>query len=129
MTHSIDLKKRVLEFMKNGGSKAEAARRFSVGRTIIYSWLKDVDLFKPKPRQVRTRKICPKALAQDVLENPDDFLRERARRFGVKINAIAYRLATMKIVKKTATVRRTRRYEKNDLRRSAAGAGKDLRHG
>ena len=43
-----------------------------------------------------------------IIDHPDDFLRERAQRFGVRINAIAYRLATMKIVKKTATVRRTR---------------------
>lgn len=108
MTYSIDLKKRILNFVRNGGSKTEAARRFNVGRTIIYGWLKDADLFKPKKRQVRTRKISPEALAQDIIDHPDDFLRERAQRFGVRINAIAYRLATMKIVKKTATVRRTR---------------------
>jgi putative transposase len=129
MAYSIDLKKRVLEFVKDGGSKADAARRFSVGRTIIYSWLKNEDISKPKGRQVRVRKVSPEALAQDVLERPDDFLRERAARFGVRINAIAYRLATMKIVKKTAPVSRAGRYEKNDLRRPARRKREDVRRG
>ena len=39
MAHSSDLRTRVLQFIENGGSKTEAAKRFNVGRTAIYRWL------------------------------------------------------------------------------------------
>ena len=52
MRYSIDLRKRVLDFVEAGGSKAEASRRFSVSRTIIYEWLDASNPFtyeKPGP--------------------------------------------------------------------------------
>lgn len=42
MRRSLDLHKRVVEFVRDGGSKAEAARRFKVGETSVYRWLKPV---------------------------------------------------------------------------------------
>ena len=39
MRYSLDLRKRVLDFIQAGGSKTEAAKRFNVGRTTIYKWL------------------------------------------------------------------------------------------
>ncbi|WP_147094454.1 IS630 transposase-related protein, partial [Nitrosococcus oceani] len=43
MRCSIDLRKRVIDFVRGGGSKAEAARRFQVGRASIYRWLSQDD--------------------------------------------------------------------------------------
>lgn len=108
MTYSIDLKKRVLKFVKDGGSKAEASRRFLVSRVVIYKWLQDPDLFKPKTKQIRQRKIDRAALALDVREHPDHFLHERGRRLGVSAMAVSKMLRTLGIVKKTASVSRTR---------------------
>ena len=48
MRYSIDLRKGVLSFIEAGGSKAEAARRFSVSRTTIYQWLEATDPFSPR---------------------------------------------------------------------------------
>ena len=38
MAYSIDLRKRVVEFGEEGGSKAEAARRFRVSGWCVHDW-------------------------------------------------------------------------------------------
>jgi hypothetical protein len=40
MRYSSDLRQRVVDFVRSGGSKAEAARRFKVGEASVYRWLK-----------------------------------------------------------------------------------------
>ena len=39
MSYSIDLRRRVIEFVKQGGRKTKAAQIFNVGRSTIYEWL------------------------------------------------------------------------------------------
>lgn len=87
MTYSIDLRKRVVEFVEAGGSKVEAAARFSVHRQTIYQWL-GRDVLTPKKHGERRRKIDKKALQKEVEQNPDMTLRERAAKFGVCPEAI-----------------------------------------
>ena len=56
MAYSTDLRKRVLDFINNGGSKAAAERTFCVSRRTIYNWLKAEDPFaceKPGPKGPR----------------------------------------------------------------------------
>ncbi|MDE0317722.1 MAG: IS630 transposase-related protein [Candidatus Poribacteria bacterium] len=45
MRYSQDLRKRVLDFIAAGGSKAEASRRFRISRRCIYNWLDAADPF------------------------------------------------------------------------------------
>ncbi len=105
MTYSLDLRKRVVQFVKDGGSKAEASRRYEVSRWCVYGWCRRDDL-APKKVQRRSRKLDWGALKRDVQENPDALLRERAERFGVHINAIFYALKQMKKTrKKNSSVR------------------------
>ena len=67
MAHSSDLRTRVLQFIENGGSKTEAAKRFKVGRTAIYRWLNDPDPLTPgKPGPTKPRLLDPTALAEHV---------------------------------------------------------------
>ncbi len=40
MRCSSDLRQRVVEFVRGGGSKAETARRYQVGEASVYRWLK-----------------------------------------------------------------------------------------
>ena len=50
MSYSLDLRKRVLDFLNKGGSKAEAARIYNVSRACIYKWLAAEDpLHREKP--------------------------------------------------------------------------------
>jgi transposase len=43
MRCSQDLRKRVIDFVRGGGSKAEAARRFPVSRASGYNWTSVAD--------------------------------------------------------------------------------------
>ena len=84
MAYSSDLRTRVLQFIENGGSKTEAAKRFNVGRTAIYRWLNAKDPFTPgKPGPRKPRLLDPTALAEHVKAHPDQTLKERARHFEV----------------------------------------------
>ncbi|NJK57672.1 MAG: IS630 family transposase, partial [Pleurocapsa sp. SU_5_0] len=38
MTYSVDLRKRVVEFVAAGGSKAEASRRYEVSLWCVNDW-------------------------------------------------------------------------------------------
>ena len=56
MAYSLDLRKRVLDFIATGGSKTEASRRFSVARSTLYKHLTRSN-HKPGPR--RPRPLTP----------------------------------------------------------------------
>ena len=43
MSYSIDLRKRVVDYVENGGRIAQATRIFQVGRATIYRWLGRTD--------------------------------------------------------------------------------------
>jgi len=96
MTYSVDLRRRIVSFVGDGGSKAEASRRFSISRKTVYNWLSCDDL-TPKRHGPRRRKIDRDALLRDVALYPDALLRERAVRFGVYPNAIWCALRKMGI--------------------------------
>ena len=101
MAHSSDLRTRVLQFIENGGSKAEAAKRFSVGRTAIYRWLNAPDPLrcgKPGPR--KPRLLDPTALSEHVKVHPDQTLKERAKHFGVSPACVAYGLKRLGYTRK-----------------------------
>lgn len=104
MTYSLDLRQRVVKFVENGGSKAEASRRYEVSRWCVQDWCQRPNL-APKKVKRRSRKLDWEALRRDVQENPDALLRERAEHFGVHINAIWYALKEMEqTYKKNAVV-------------------------
>jgi putative transposase len=100
MSYSIDYRRRVVSFVREGGSKRDAARLFKVNVDTIYEWLKRGKDLAPRPSKTRRRKIDKETLARHVRENPDALLRERAAVFNVTPEAIFYALRTMKIVKK-----------------------------
>ena len=79
MCYSIDLRKRVVEYVENGGRIAQAAVLFKVGRATIYRWLSRGDLEATKVKR-RKRKLDWKALEQDVKEKPDARLIDLADR-------------------------------------------------
>ena len=99
MTYSIDLRKRVVEFVQNGGSKAEASCRYKVSIWCVNDWCQRKDL-KPKVTKRRQRKLDWEALSRHVEEYTDALLRERAQHFGVHINAIWYASRHMKLTRK-----------------------------
>ena len=99
MSYSLDLRKRVINYIDNGGSILSATRIYKVGRSTIYRWLARIEL-KPTKVTRRQRKLDWEALEQDVKENPDLRLCDRALKFGVNISSIGYVLHKMKITQK-----------------------------
>ena len=104
MSYSVDLRERVVSYVRGGGSRTQAAQLFQVGRTTLYRWLNSSDL-RPKPAKERRRKLDKAALAAHVRDYPDALLRERAAHFGVHINAIWVALKKLKITKKNDEIR------------------------
>ncbi len=105
MAYSIDLRKRVVQFVEEGGTKAEAARRFRVSLWCVQNWCRRTHL-GPKRHGPRQRKLDRAALRHHVRQHPDATLNERAQHFGVRINAIWYALRQMKVThKKNSAVR------------------------
>ncbi len=83
MAYSMDLRERVVKYVRGGGSKAEAARRY----------------------ERRHRKIDWQALETHVNTYPEATLKDRAKQFGVNVSAIWYALKQLQITrKKTAKV-------------------------
>ena len=101
MRCSIDLRKRVLEFVENGGSKSEAARRFTVSRASVYVWLNSKEALTYKlPGPKKPRKLDLEALRADVLEYPDKTQAERALHFNVSRYCIWKNLRRLKTSRK-----------------------------
>jgi transposase len=99
MTYSLDLRQRVINFVKNGGSKVEASKRYEVGRDTVYRWLSGKNIIN-KQKLTRNRKIDTKLLLQRVKDNPDDRLIDHAQVFDVNINAIWYQFQKLGITRK-----------------------------
>jgi putative transposase len=99
MSYSLDLRTKVVNFIENGHSMAEAAKTFGISRATIYRWLKRTEL-APTKVTTRKRKVDIVALAKDVERDPSTSLKERAKRFGVTPAALCYRFKKMKITRK-----------------------------
>ena len=104
MSYSIDLRKRVLDFVEGSGSKVEAAKRYNTSRDIIYKWLKAPDPLTPqKPGPRGPMCIDYNALKQHVQDFPDQTHIERAAHFGVSHYCIWYGLRKLGISRKKDT--------------------------
>ena len=57
MRCSSDLRQRVGEFVRGGGSKAKAARRFQGGEASVYRWLKPGGVLYKRPGLQRPYKL------------------------------------------------------------------------
>lgn len=99
MTYSLDLRRRVVNYVEEGGTKAAASKIYQVSRWCVYDWCKR-DRLEAKPRKRRSRKLDWEALRHHVREYPDALLRERAQYFQVNINAIWYACIPKKLTNK-----------------------------
>lgn len=106
MAYDLDLRLKVIHFIENGGGITKASKIFKVSRATIYRWLERENL-APSKIENRQRKINIKELEEDVKNNPDTLLKERARKFGVTPASLCYQFKKMKITrKKTVTLSR-----------------------
>ena len=110
MSYSIDLKKRVVSFIEEGGSKVEATKRFSVRRRTVFKWMKkkrERGTLANKKRVSSPRKLQEEKLKKYIKIHPDHYLREIAVIFKVTPEAVFY--ACKLTYKKNLTLQRKRR--------------------
>lgn len=110
--YALDLRERVVKFIQGGGSKAEAARRFELGRSTVYRYLDAVQggTLAPKASWGHWRKLDPQKLQAHVKQHPDATLKELQEVFGVSHHAIWVRLGQLGFtLKKTHKISRAQR--------------------
>ena len=110
MQYSYDLRLKVVKYVEEGASKAEAARRFGVSRRTVTYWFSRENL-QPTKTSTRQRKINKDILIQYVKDNPSSKLCEYAEHFGVSINSIWCAFKRLGIVKKTDALSGNNVYE------------------
>jgi len=125
--YALDLRKRVVKFIQSGGSKAEAARRFELGRSTVYRYLHAgrAGTLAPKTSWGRWRKLDPQKLQGHVKKHPDATLKELQQVFGVSHHAIWVRLGQLGFtLKRTHKISRAQRSATVALPSRAGKAGR-----
>ena len=102
MSHSIDIRKRVIEYIEDGGLVSRAAKRYEVGKSTIYKWLKKGEEWKEigKPGPKKNLKVSEELLEERIKEQPDIMQKELALEFKVDRSTICKALKRMKISRK-----------------------------
>ena len=100
MSYSLDLRRRVVAFVRSGGSKSEASRLFCVNRGTVYEWLSRPDLSRKAYVLKEPRKLDRELLRRHVNEHPDMLSKDRAAFFGVVPSAMCKALKQIKITRK-----------------------------
>lgn len=102
MTYSLDLRKKALKYIENGGTWKAASEIFDVTTRTLANWLrkkKQLDL-APKKRRPSPSKIDSDKLKRFIQEHPDAYLREIAKEFCSTIQAFFYACKRLKITLK-----------------------------
>ena len=99
MTYSRDLRKRVLKYIEDGGSKEDTVNIFRVCSKTIWNWIKrnKQGNLSPKVKEVRLRKIDDDRLKKYIEDHPDVYLEEIAEEFGVTAPAVFYGFKRLRI--------------------------------
>lgn len=99
MTYSLDLRKKALKYIENGGTWHSASQIFGVAVRTLAHWLKrqKQNNLSPKARPTGSYKINETRLKDYIRKNPDAYLREIAEEFGTSIPAIFYACKRSKI--------------------------------
>lgn len=103
MGYSIDLRKRVVQFVEQGGSAIEAAQRFSVTRQTVYNWIrrkKETGSLGDAPPRRPWRKLNPEEVLDFVARNPDLTLLEFANHFGTISSTMCEAFKRLRITRK-----------------------------
>ena len=102
MSYSLDLRKKVVNYIKEGGSRKDACKIFKISLRTLGKWLKkssNGDLSDPTPKRP-WKKINPNELIQLVSQNPNYKLEDFAKIFNVTKVAICLAFKTLKITRK-----------------------------
>ena len=91
--YSLDLRKKVINFIKSGNSQVSAAKIFSLNLSTVNKWYsryRREGNCAPRTRLGAKRKVDLEGLTNRVTLNPDAKLKDLAKEFGVSIWGIYY---------------------------------------
>lgn len=102
MTYSLDLRKKVLNYIESGKTWSSASQTFGVAMRTVANWLKRKKQKKllPEARPKGSYKIEESRLKDFIAKNPDAYLREIAEEFKATIPAVFYACNRNKITLK-----------------------------
>lgn len=108
MAYSLDIRLRVLRFIKDGGSKIAASRIFGIGRATVFLWVQQGESASAKkPGPQGSYKLDRIKLAQLIDSKPDLMLKELAEELGVGVSTVHHSLKIMGYTrKKNGTLQR-----------------------
>lgn len=100
--YSLDLRKKVISFVSQGGSKREAVKIFGISEDTLYRWLRreKIGELAPKKRVNFPRKIALETLRDYVEKTPDHTLKEIGKALGLSASNILKGLRRLKITRK-----------------------------
>ena len=101
--YSIDLRIKVLDYLKRYPDIKAASQLFNIGIATIYRWLRqkrEQGHVRPKHRLFTFKRIDLQKLEEYLEAHPDQFLSEIATHFSVSISAIHYACKRCNITRK-----------------------------
>jgi transposase len=118
MTYSLDLRKKALKYIENGGTWKSASEIFEITTRTLANWLRKQKLqdLAPKVRRQSPSKIDTDKLKKYIEDHPDAYLREIAKEFGSTLQAIFYACKRLQITLKkrqSTTKKETKKNVKN----------------
>lgn len=117
--YSVDLRKRVLEYIEETKDKTKASQLFKVGIATIYRWIArktQTGNLEPSRSKAYKKKIDDQKLIAYLEQHPDHFLSEIAAHFNTTLQAIFYALRRLKITRKKrlrSTRKETKKSDQN----------------
>ena len=113
MAYSVELKKKVIQFLLKGKSFSEAVEVFGVSKGAISAWNSEYKAFgiiAPAKKQDRShlRKITPEKIETFLSKNPTANQLDMAQEFGCKNPSVSIALRKFGYTKKNSA-----RYTKN----------------
>ena len=100
--YSLDLRKKVIEFISQGNKKKETAKVFNIGEDTVHRWcrsLKEGNL-SPKKRTYFATKVSSETLIKYVTKHPDHTLKEIGEAVGLHYSRVLRRLKKLGITLK-----------------------------
>lgn len=122
MVYSIDLRKRALNYIADGGTRLEANKIFGVTIPTLANWLsrqKQQDL-APKMNGSKPSKIDSEKLKKYIELHPDSYLREIAAEFNSTLQAVFYACKRLNITlkKRPHTIKKEMRRNERSFKRN-----------
>jgi transposase len=103
MSYSVDLRSRVIDFIREGNTQERASKVFKVGTSTIKRWLallSETGGLEKRPLERTARKFETEKLNAYIEENPNALLKDIAAHFGGSISGAADALKREKITYK-----------------------------